>query len=272
MSMDTATINDVRWTYSEQGSGPALVLLHGFPLDHRVWAGQVAGLCDQYRVIAPDFPGFGQSQHPGGGNVSSFTMKSLAADLHDFLDHLRALPCVLGGLSMGGYVALAFSREYPADLAGLILADTRAQGDTAEGRDGREKMAAIARKDGNRPIVEMMLPRMTAPDASRDSVQVVKHLREIMRDCPAETIALACEAMSQRDDQSTALASIPVPTLILVGEEDQITPPALAEFMQTQIPRATLAVIPSAGHMAPLEQPDSVTQALLAFLPQCCTP
>jgi pimeloyl-ACP methyl ester carboxylesterase len=260
--MTSERIHGVKWAYTDQGKGAAVVLLHGFPLDRRVWEGQVAGLSSHYRVIAVDLPGFGESDRVS----QPFTMGSLAEGVHDLLERVGALPCVLGGLSMGGYVALAYARKFPTDLTGLMLVDTRAEGDTPEGREARATMAALARREGNGPVVEQMLPKVTSPDAPGKRPEVVKRLREIMEGCPAETIALASEAMCDREDQSGALASIPVPVLVIVGERDQITPPPMAQFMQREIPKATLEVIPDAGHMAPMEQPQGVNRAMQGFL------
>jgi pimeloyl-ACP methyl ester carboxylesterase len=129
--------------YTDRGRGDALVLLHGVPLDRRMWDAQVERLSDHYRVIAPDLRGFGRSVRH-----DPFTIESLADDIHLFLEQLMACPCVLAGLSMGGYVALAYAKKYQSDLRGLILVDTKAAGDTAEGRQGREKMIELVRLSG----------------------------------------------------------------------------------------------------------------------------
>src|SRR5688500_18531358 len=129
--------------YTDRGRGDPVVFLHGFPLDRRVWDAQAAKLSDRHRVIAPDFRGFGRS-----ANDEPFTIESLADNIHTFVDQLVAKPCVLVGLSMGGYVALAYAKMFPEDLRGLVLVDTKAEGDTAEGKAGRQKMIELVRSSG----------------------------------------------------------------------------------------------------------------------------
>src|SRR5437016_5938941 len=141
--MPDKTINGAAMHYEERGRGTAVVLLHGFPLSSRIWSHQLESLSKDFRVIAPDFRGFGQSP-PGG----AFTVASLADDMHELLASIDALPCALGGLSMGGYVALAFARKYPERLRALMLVDTRSEGDSAEGEAGREKMIQLVRSSG----------------------------------------------------------------------------------------------------------------------------
>ena len=256
--MPMRTVNGAAFNYEEQGTGPAIVLLHGFPLDNRVWESQRRALSDRWRVITPDLRGFG-----GSRSEHAFTMESLADDVHALLVELQALPCVLGGLSMGGYVALAYAKKYPTDLLGLMLIDTRAEGDTPEGRQAREKMIQLARDSGSRAVADQMMPKMLATGASSD---VTQNLRQIMEACPSTTIQHALAAMRDRSDQIANLASIALPTLIIVGDQDAITPPAMAQAMHRGIPRSTLAVMPGAGHMAVMEKPDAVNDELRRFL------
>jgi pimeloyl-ACP methyl ester carboxylesterase len=192
----------------------------------------------------------------------------LADDIHALLESIGASPCVLGGLSMGGYVALAYARKYPTDLRGLALIDTRAEADTPEGKRGRETMAELARTKGAAAVADQMMPKMTAPDAPQARPGAVKRLRSIMDACPPTTIAHALLAMRDRPDYRGDLPSIQVPTLIVVGDADAITPPAMAEAMHKAIPGSILAVIKGAGHMAPMEQPAQVSQALWGFVEQ----
>src|SRR5688572_1436579 len=156
--MPSIDIDGTRFNYSERGTGTPLVLVHGFPLDNRVWEDQVAGLSDRFRVIAPDLRGFGQTR-----SEQAFSMESLAEDLHRLMTKLDARPCVLAGLSMGGYVALAYDARYPTDLKGLVLVDTRAEADSAEGKQGREKMICTVREFGSAAIANAMMPKMLAP-------------------------------------------------------------------------------------------------------------
>jgi pimeloyl-ACP methyl ester carboxylesterase len=263
--MNTRTINGTSISFEERGVGrpgaPPIVLLHGFPLEHRMWEAQLSGLSRSFRVIAADLRGFGRSPCE-----DAFTIPSLADDVHGLLESLGALPCVLCGLSMGGYVALAYVRKYPTTLRGLILVATKAEADAAPAREGRQKMIDAVRAGGSKAIADAMEPKLLAEATLRGRPDVVRSLRGMMEGCPPGTIERALVAMRDRPDQTDNLPSIPVPTLVLVGEHDAITPPDVARAMHSKIPNAQLEVIPGAGHMAPMEQPDAVTRAIERFV------
>ncbi len=259
--MPKRTINGAALHYDEAGAGTPIVLLHGFPLDCRIWIEQRNALSDNSRIITPDLRGFGQSFHAG-----SFTIESLADDVHALLKELNVLPCVLGGLSMGGYVTLAYAKKYPTDLRALMLIDTRAEGDSPEGRQGRDNMIQLARESGSRAVADQMMPRMLAPDEAHARPAVARQLQSIMESCPPLTIQHALAAMRDRDDYSAFLASIAIPTLIVVGDQDAITPPPVAEKMQQHIPQSVLEIITGSGHMSPMEQPQQVTAAIRRFI------
>ena len=248
-------------SYTDQGSGDAIVLLHGFPLDRRMWDAQVARLSEHYRVIAPDFRGFGQSRRS-----DPFTIESLADDIHLFLDQLVAKPCVLAGLSMGGYVALAYVKKYAKDLRGLILVDTKAEADTPQGKEGRAKMIELVRAEGAKAVAEQMTPKMLAPGTIQSRPDIVKQLRTLMENCPDHTIEYALAAMRDRPDRTSELPSVKVPTLVIVGDADAITPPDVAKKMADAIPGAKLETVRGAGHMSPMEQPEQVNRAMERFL------
>ena len=265
MPIHTQNVNGINMAYDERGPGggdvPA-VLLHGFPLDATMWEAQAQALGDAgYRVIAPDLPGFGRSR-----SDAPFTMDSQADAVHALLDSIGALPCVLVALSMGGYIALAYAKKYPADLRGLVLVDTKAEADTAEGKAGRQKMIDLVRKEGSKAVADQMMPKMLAKDAAAQRPQQAQALRRIMEACPPKTIENALAAMRDRPDRTGELATIKVPTLVIVGESDQITPPDVAETMAKKIPGAQLVKIRGAGHMSPMEQPEQVNQAIQVFL------
>ena len=245
----------------DMGKGEALVLLHGFPLDRRMWEAQVAEFSSRRRVIAPDLRGFGQSfsQEP-------FTIESLADDVHELLASIRALPCILGGLSMGGYVTLAYIRKYPTDVRGVILVDTKAAADDPQQKEGRGKMIELVRREGAKAVADQMLPRLVAEDVPRSRPAIASALRTMMEACPPKTIEHALAGMRDRPDRTSELGSISVPSLIVVGDADVITPVSVARSMQERIGDATLAVIRGAGHMSPMEQPAQVNQALRQFL------
>jgi pimeloyl-ACP methyl ester carboxylesterase len=264
--MPIQSVNGSNLYYHESGKGIPLVLLHGFPLDHRVWQAQVHDLAAVSRVITPDLRGFGKSI-----NNSTFTLQGLAEDLYVLLSQIHALPCVLGGLSMGGYVALAYQRQYASTLRGLILIDTRAASDDPETRAGRDIMIELARAGGSSAVAEKMMPRMLAPATAQSNPAVASELRAIMESCPAQTIQHALAAMRDRPDSRPALTRIAAPTLIIVGDSDVITPPAAAEEMHKSVASSTLSVITGAGHMSPMEQPQQVSRAIKHFLVKLAT-
>jgi 3-oxoadipate enol-lactonase len=248
----------------ERGKGSAVVLLHGFPLDGRVWESQLKALSDRYRVIAVDMQGFGKSK-----SEAAFDIEGLARGVHEYLKSIGALPCVLGGLSMGGYVALAFAQMYPTDLNALMLIDTKAEGDGTVQREGRMKMIELVRSKGAKAVAEAMMPKMVAESTIKANAPVVGKLREIMEACPPKTIEHALLAMRDREDRTGMLASVAMPVLIVVGEQDAITPPAVAEAMKKEMPHARVAVIPGAAHMAVMEKGDEVNRAMRQFLDEC---
>jgi 3-oxoadipate enol-lactonase len=258
--MPQRSVNGTTLNYQEQGTGRPLVLLHGFPLDSRVWREQIAALSDRFRVIAPDLRGFGQSK-----SNDPFTMESLADDVHALLADIDALPAILGGLSMGGYVALAYAKKYPTDLLGLALIDTKAEGDTPQGKEGRQKMIDLARSQGTKAVADEMIPKMLAPDADKSRPQVKRELDQVMNGQSPLTIEHALAALRDRPDFTAHLPSIATPTLVIVGEHDAITPQEGAEAMSKAIPKSTYIVVRGAGHMAPMEQPQQVTDALRRF-------
>jgi 3-oxoadipate enol-lactonase len=247
--------------YQEQGSGPAVVLLHGFPLDSRIWDQQRDSLSDRWRIITPDLRGFGQSR-----SADPFTLQSLADDIHALLADIVALPCVLGGLSMGGYIALEYVKKHPTDLRGLMLIDTRAEADSASGRESRDKMIETVRASGSSAVAQQMLPKMLAPDQPQRRPALATQVLSIMEACPPLTVEHALTAMRDRADHTEDLASIPVPALILVGEQDSITPPSVAQAMHERMARSDLQIISGAGHMSPMEQPTQVNRAIRRFL------
>jgi 3-oxoadipate enol-lactonase len=264
--MPIQSVNGSDLFYQESGKGIPLVLLHGFPLDHRVWQAQVHDLSSVSRVITPDLRGFGKSINNG-----TFTLQGLAEDVYVLLSQIHALPCVLGGLSMGGYVALAYQRQYASTLRGLILIDTRAPADDPEARAGRDLMIQLARAGGSSAVAEKMMPRMLAPTTAHTNLALTSELRDIMESVPAETMQHALVAMRDRPDSRSTLTRIVAPTLIIVGDSDAITPPPLSEEMHKSIPGSTLSIISNAGHMSPMEQPQHVSRAIKNFLLQIST-
>lgn len=255
-------IGGLELAWDDAGRGLPVVLLHAFPLDRRMWDPQRAALARGYRVITPDFRGHGESAVP----EEDSTMERLAEDLRGLLEALRLEPVVLGGLSMGGYAAFAFLRRYPARVRALILADTRAGADTEEGRQARLENAALAERAGSAAIAERLLPKLLGASTHASNPQLVAAVREMILSTSPAGIARALRGMAARPDSTPLLAAIQVPTLVLVGEEDVLTPPAEAQAMAGAIPGAKLERIPAAGHLSNLEQPARFTPALEEFL------
>lgn len=258
------TVNGVRLACRERGRGRpiTLLLIHGFPLDHRMWDAQAVGLADQARVIAPDLRGFGRSAAAVAGPL---TMDQHADDLAGLLDALKIGRAVVAGLSMGGYIALAFWRRHRARVQALVLADTRAEADAPPAQANRDAAAAKVRATGVAAIVEDMLPRLLAP-ANLARPRLADRLRAMMMEQPAEMVIAALAGLRDRPDSRPTLPTIAAPTLVLVGEHDALTPPADATALAAAIPTARLVVIPAAGHMSPLENPRAVNAALRVFL------
>lgn len=242
----------------KNSSRPPIVLVHGFPLDRRVFAEVAADLATTHRVVNLDMQGFGASR-----SEAPFTLDDQAKAIHSTLREKGLLPCVLAGLSMGGYVALAFHRRYAGDLDGLILVDTKASADTAEAKEGRNKMAELVKKEGSPAVAAQMLPKMmgSKPDPAKKA-----KLTEIMHACPATTIANALMAMRDRPDYTPDLATMSMPLLVITGAEDAIAPVEVGRSVAKAAPTGKFVEIAGAGHMAPLEQPAAVAGAIRAFL------
>lgn len=255
-------IGGIELAWEEAGRGAPVVLLHAFPLNRKMWAPQVAELSARRRVITPDFRGHGES----GVAEEDATMERLAEDVRGLLDHLKLERVALGGLSMGGYVALAFVRRWPERVAALVLADTRASADTEEGRKERYATAELAQREGSAAIADLMTPKLLGPATLERKPEVVAAVREMILEASPGGIARALRGMAARPASSDLLPQIKCPTLIVVGEQDGLTPAADSEAMAEAIPGSTLVKIPEAGHLSNLEQPEKFNSALSGFL------
>jgi 3-oxoadipate enol-lactonase len=233
-----------------------VVLLHGFPLDQTVWSDLIAALPDRH-LVTLDLPGFGRS-----ADVGAATMADFADAVRRSLAEHGLLPCVLGGLSMGGYVALDFISRYPNDVCGLILIDTKSAADDEAGRRGRDAMIQTVHAGGTGAVADQMLPKVLGPTTHRDRPGVVAFVRRMIVSQPPAGIAAALSAMRDRPDYTPALGKIAVPTLVIVGEEDGIAPVPGATAVGTAVAGSTLAVIKGSGHLSPVETPKAVADAL----------
>ena len=256
------TVNGVNLAVEVSGSGPAILFIHGYPLDRTIWREQIGAL-DGFRRIAPDLRGMGQSDAPDLG----YSMSIYAADLAALLDALGIDQVVLCGLSMGGYVALEFVRQWRSRVRGLVLMATRADADAPEVRRGRDAAAATARERGASAIADAMLPKMLAPATLGRLPDVAEGLRALMSSTPVAGMVGALAAMRDREGSEPLLPTLAgIPTLIVAGEADALIPPDQARAMATSIPGARIVIIPGAGHLPPVEQPEITTARLREFL------
>jgi pimeloyl-ACP methyl ester carboxylesterase len=254
-------------SYVDRGAGSPVLLLHGFPLDHTMWDAQIDGLATHSRVIAPDLRGFGRTPLAAGDAERGITMEAYADDLAAFLDALAVCePVVLAGFSMGGYIAWQFVQKYASRLAALVVCDTRAVADTEEAREGRLKMAANIAEWGSGRVADIMGPKLFAPATFDNQPEIVARVRRVVENTPTSGIAAAQRGMAARPDVTAMLPSIQLPTLVLVGEHDAISPPAEMRKIAAAIPNAQYVEIPRAGHMTTMEEPGAVNATLAEFV------
>ncbi len=258
--MKRTQLNGVDIAYEDIGTGPVVLLLHGFPLNGRMWSPIIAALSDAYRLIIPDLRGMGESE----ATSTSAAMSDYADDAAALLDHLGIRePVVVAGLSIGGYIVFEFHRRHASRVRALGLIDTRSEGDSPEAAKGRAEQAKRVLAEGSHVVADAMKEKIFGP-------QVDPSLKEawhgIMASTPPKGVAAALEALRNRTDFTPTLGQINLPTLIVVGEQDAITPPAGARAMHAAIRGSVLEVIPSAGHVPPLEQPAAFGRVMRQFL------
>lgn len=255
-----ATLNGIRLAWDDQGQGVPLVLLHGFPFSRWMWRPQVAALARGHRVITPDFRGFGES----GGLIES--LAQLAEDVHALVEHLGIARFVLGGFSMGGYVAFRYLGRHADRLAGLMLLDTRAEADTEEGRRRRYAGIERIRAEGPQGFLDDFAGLVISPRTPKSQPEILAEVRRLMEGARPDALAAGLRAMAERPDSTPLLRAVSVPALVLVGEDDKATPVESSRTMAAAIPGAQLVIIPGAGHVSNVEQPDAFNTALGMFL------
>lgn len=253
-------LNGIRVHYEDVGAGPAVVMLHAFPLSGAMWRRQVERLQGRYRLIVPDLRGFGATDAPPG----LISMDQQADDIAALLEHLGVARAAVVGLSMGGYIAFAFWRRHADKVAALVLADTRAGEDTDEGKAGRETNARLAEEQGAAAIADKMIPNLVAPSAPQS---LRDELRALIVANSADGIAGALRGMAQRPDSTRDLRRITVPTLAIVGEIDTLTPPVEATRINRGVTGQPSYVveIPAVGHLSAMESPDAFNAAVEDF-------
>ncbi|MEU5260833.1 alpha/beta hydrolase [Amycolatopsis sp. NPDC021455] len=243
-----------------------LVLLHAFPLDSRMWNAVREPLASHVRVITPDQRGLGRSPLPESPREPS--LEDAARDVVALLDRLELGRVVLGGCSMGGYLAMAVLRLAPERVGGLVLIDTKATPDTPEAAQTRLDVAARVEREGIKTwLAEANLPNLLAASTREQRPEVVETVREIIESQPAAGVAWTALALRSRPDSLDLLRDCGVPALVVVGEEDPITPVAAASEMAGVMEGSTLVVLPDAGHLTPLEDPAGVVEAILSWYP-----
>jgi pimeloyl-ACP methyl ester carboxylesterase len=243
--------------YDVRGDGPAVVLLHAFPFDRRLWDDLAAPLSEGRRVLAIDLRGFGESALDGG-----YSIAELSDDVVGLLDGLGIGMASVAGMSMGGYVALALASRHPARLASLILCDTRAGADSPDGRRGRDEAIAAVQQKGAAAYLDGVPAKLLSPRAEPALRARVRQLAEQ----PPLSLVAALRALRDRPDRTAELPSLRVPAFVMVGADDAVTPPAEARAMAAAIPGARLVELPEAGHLAHLEAPAAFCRSLIEFL------
>ena len=260
---DDARFSPSGVSYLEGGKGPPVLLLHAFPLSSSMWRRQIKALQKESLLIAPDMRGFGST--PGFTGPPS--VDQMADDAAALLDELKvAGPVVVGGLSMGGYVALAFARRHAARLRALILADTRAEADDDAARANRAKLIEFASKNPSIAVVEQLLPKLLCAETLQKRPEVVEAVKHIASLQAPAAIVNALKALRDRPDATPFLRQIAVPTLVIVGRDDALTPVPTAENLTAGVPRARMIIIERAGHLSNLEQPEGFNRAVREFL------
>ncbi|HPO99054.1 MAG TPA: alpha/beta fold hydrolase [bacterium] len=250
--------------FSESGKSKilSLILVHAFPLNGGMWKHQVNDLSDILHVYAPDLPGFGRSKP----FEDAPSMADYAKTLIQFMDEQELEKAIFGGCSMGGYILFELWRQVPERIAGLILCDTRAEADTPEAQEKRLHTIEDIRNQGTDNLAASTIPNLLSFNTLESREDVVAEVIELIHDNSPIGIIHALQALAARPDSTSTLAGINVPTLILVGSEDILTPPSLARSMQSAIPNAQLEILPDAGHLSPFENPQAANQAIRKFL------
>jgi|ERR1035441_5755713 pimeloyl-ACP methyl ester carboxylesterase len=260
--MEHLRSDDAEIVYEVRGSGPPVVLLHPFPCHHEFWYPAAAALESHYRLILPDLRGHGDSETGDGPAL----MRKHASDIACILDAANVGKAVFIGCSIGGYILFEFWRRFRERVTALALCDTRPQPDRSEARANRLKNAAMVLEEGTEKFFEMMIPKLMGKTTVTTRPDLVEGARAMMRKMSAEDINLVLRGMAERPDSVPDLKSINVPTLIVIGEEDELSTVADGEMMRQNIPRGRFKVIPKAGHYAPWEQAEAVGTVLRQFV------
>lgn len=261
-------VKDINVAYQIRGQGRPLLLVHGFPLDHSMWRFQFEILATEYQVIAPDLRGFGQTTR----GTAPLSMKQFAEDLSGLLDALTIFePVTYCGLSMGGYIGWEFWKNFPERICRLIQCDTRSIGDTELMARGRRQMASritAQGPNGSTLAADGMIPKLFSKHSAEAVPERVSQLRSIIAGSDYQMIAETQYALARRAEATHWLPEINLPTLLICGEHDAISPADEMRAIATAMPNATIEIIENVGHMAPLEHPQAVNDLIRQFLKQ----
>ena len=259
-----AALNGVQLGYDDTGSGTPVLFIHGFPHDRTLWSEQCSALSTHVRCIAPDLRGFGESSTEG-----PFSVDQYADDLAQLLEFLDVTKAVVCGLSMGGYVAMALWRRHPQLVSALVLCDTKAGPDTDEARTKRNELIALANQEGSAAVAATQMAGMVGKTTREKRPDIVKRVETMMQRAPVAGVVGALTAMRDRPDSKPTLSTVTVRTLVIVGDEDVLTPRAEAETIVASLPagaHAKLEIVEGSGHASCLERPAAVTHMLAEFL------
>ncbi len=255
--------NGIEICYDDLGTGTLpVIFIHGFPFNKSSWQPQLQGLQQQFRVIAYDVRGFGQSQ----AGDEKLTVTLMANDLIKLMESLEIEKSVICGLSMGGYIALNAVTRFPDRFAAVILADTQCINDTPEAAKKRYDTAESIQKDGSQKFAEGFMSKLFAADTTSSNKSLLETVNSMITATSVPTLVAALDALAQRTETCTELKNVTTPSLIICGEEDVITPPAQSESMHNNLSASEMVIIPNAGHLSNLEQPALFNEILQNYL------
>lgn len=250
-------------TFEDHGEGKPVFLLHAFPLSRQMWQPQIAALTSEnFRVIAPDFRGFGENRNFSDIN----TMEAMARDVAELFDALKIECAIIAGLSMGGYVLFEFLKTFPEKIAALVFCDTHAGEDSEETRESRFDLIEKIERDGSQALIDVMLPKLICENTKQNKKELVGEIEEMFRAADPRGSIAALRGMAKRADNNDLLSKISVPALLIFGAEDKVTHLEMAEKMRDEIPDSRLSVIENAGHYSNLEQPEIFNRILIDFI------
>lgn len=251
--------------YEQHGEGSPIVLLHAFPLSSKMWSPQIEALkSENFRLILPDLRGFGETNNFADIN----TMEDMANDVAELLDNLQIKQAVIGGLSMGGYVAFNLFRLQPERFRALVLCGTNCSADTKEKRENRYNLIEAIESKGAAALIDKILPNLISTFTKENNRDLVEEVRYQFEEVNPKAAIAALRGMAERADHCHLLKEIKVPTLLIFGEDDEVTNLEIAQQMQDKIGDSRLFVIEKAGHYSNLEQSGLFNQAIVSFIKQ----